>query len=70
MSAVIRCCQGGPCQQGRKPCPTPAACQVAAEEQNFYDWRWVLGSAVDGLVAAALVASVVGGFLMVWWAAL
>ena len=56
----------GPCQQGRVSCPTPEACEVDAEEPNFYGreyWREVLTDAaltacIAGLVMLAAVVAV------------
>ena len=48
----------GPCQQGRVPCPTPEACEVDAEEPNFYGrqyWCEVLTDAALTACVAALV---------------
>lgn len=28
------CCAGGPCNQGRKPCPTPQACLMEVDDDT------------------------------------
>lgn len=47
-------CHGGPCDRGRKPCPAPEACQLAADEAA---WRWLGGA---GVLAAAIVITAAG----------
>lgn len=48
----------GPCDQGRKPCPTPWACEV--EEPDTDPTKVVIG---DTLIAAVLLGVVV---LLAW----
>ena len=43
----------GPCDQGRLPCPCPAACQFEDEPPEPDHLRVVV---VDGLIAAGIVA--------------
>ena len=43
----------GPCDQGRLPCPCPAACQFEDEPPEPSSYRVVL---IDGLIAAVIVA--------------
>lgn len=48
----------GPCEQGRKPCPCPAACQITADDPTRVS-GWFIGavyliSAVTALAAIAL----------------
>ncbi len=45
----------GPCDQGRLPCPCPAACQFEDEPPEPNSHRVVL---IDGLIAAVIVATV------------
>ena len=45
----------GPCDQGRLPCPCPAACQFDDEEPEPDSYRVVL---IDCLIAAVIVATV------------
>ncbi len=45
---------GGPCNQGRKKCPTPAACLL---EEHEVDHR---GLIFDVVIAVALTACVMG----------
>lgn len=54
----------GPCNQGRLPCPTPAACGL--EEPPEHDHARVV--LMDLLVAAVAFAVVVG--IVVLWVAL
>ena len=42
----------GPCDQGRKPCPCPAACQFEDEPPEHDSVRVVL---IDVLIACAIV---------------
>jgi hypothetical protein len=48
---VIPRCSGGGCNQGRRPCQTPDACQVPEDEG-----RGVVAGAIYGLVAWLAVA--------------
>lgn len=59
-------CCNGPCQQGRLPCPTPAACRVVAE----MDHDDGIGC-IAGLMTAigALAALILLGLLIAWVAA-
>lgn len=43
----------GPCDQGRLPCPCPAACQFEDEPPEPDSYRVVL---IDALIAAVIVA--------------
>ncbi|CAB4151837.1 hypothetical protein UFOVP601_37 [uncultured Caudovirales phage] len=45
---------GGPCNQGRKKCPTPAACMI---EEHEVDHRGLL---FDCVIAIALTACILG----------
>jgi hypothetical protein len=47
----------GPCDQGRLPCPCPAACQFEDEPPEPDSYRVVL---IDGLTAAVIVLGVAG----------
>lgn len=49
----------GPCDQGRKPCPTPWACEV--EEPKHDPVRVVLFDAVIAVMILACVAMIVVG---------
>ena len=55
---VMKCCYG-PCEQGRRKCPTPEMCQVETEEPT----RW-WDALVSDTVVAVLAVTVIG--LMVW----
>lgn len=49
----------GPCEQGKKPCPTPEACRVPDEGQKMY---WEDVTIAVGLTAFVLfLIFVVGG---------
>lgn len=50
----------GPCDQGRKPCPTPEAC-----EMNDAD---IVGMAKGLVIAVALVAAAIGCASLIVWA--
>lgn len=56
-------CNGDSCQQGRLPCRTPQACEVADEDDvDPLSFSWLL-------VAVALTgAAVVVGNLLFWFA--
>ena len=45
----------GPCDQGRLPCPCPAACQFEDEPPEPSSYRVVF---VDAMIAAVIVATV------------
>ena len=47
---MVKSCDG-PCEQGRRECPTPWACEV--EEPDNTSYRVVL---IDGLIAAVIIA--------------
>lgn len=50
-------CRGDSCHQGRLPCQTPQACEVAEEDDGpVYDWV--------GIILAALMLVFVFG--MIW----
>jgi hypothetical protein len=51
----------GPCDQGRKPCPTPEACEVQEPEHNIL--RVVLSDIAIGVLLMALIALVVWGLV-------
>lgn len=58
-------CQSGPCQQGRKLCPTPEACQMAAADpprppMRGGDFLRLLGIALAGWAAIALTLLAMG----------
>lgn len=57
----IRRCGGDSCQQGRAPCRTPAACEVAEDEGvDPLSFSWLL-------VAVALTGvAVIVGNLLLW----
>ena len=59
MDKVVRMkyCRGDSCQQGRMPCQTPQACEVAEEDTPpAYDWI--------GLMLAAVAIIIFWG--MIW----
>lgn len=49
----------GPCEQGRKPCPTPWACEVEEPEHDML--RVVLFDVIVALMVLACVAMIVWG---------
>lgn len=51
----MRAC-GGACQQGRKPCPCPQACQISSEEELVSIVKTIL-AVLCGLLALALIMS-------------
>ena len=58
----IKRCAGESCQQGRLPCLTPQACEIAEEDDEVdpLSFSWLL-------VAVALVAvAVIAGNLLFW----
>lgn len=58
----IRRCGGDSCQQGRMPCRTPAACEVAEEDDGVdpLSFSWLL-------IAVALTGvAVIVGNLLFW----
>ena len=81
MSSLPRCT--GPCNQGRKPCPTPEACtlphtlpgQLGEDESGLMerlersDWAEVGAGIVKGVAAilVLLIALFAGGELREWY---
>lgn len=53
----MKYCRGDSCQQGRMPCQTPQACEVAEEDDD-------MGRDYVGLVLAVIVLACTFG--MVW----
>lgn len=49
----------GPCQQGRQACPTPEACELEAEEPDFYGRAHWLDLVCDAALAGALAGAVI-----------
>lgn len=60
----MKACHSNACQQGRKPCPTPCACEVPEADQDAIEgglsaivaiaaWAWltILVFAAAGLIA-------------------
>jgi hypothetical protein len=48
----------GPCEQGRKPCPSPEACQVSGDDLGASVWFWAvlaIGMVSAGFLFAVLV---------------
>ena len=45
----------GPCDQGRLPCPCPAACQFEDEPPEPSSYRVVF---VDAMIAAVIIAAI------------
>lgn len=52
----MRC--NGPCDQGRRPCPTPEACETAAEISLQEEWRAAARSVVFAFLVIVFVAAV------------
>ena len=50
----MRCC-GGPCQQGRKPCPTPDACELDEDEED----RLALATVIVAVATVIIVLTAV-----------
>lgn len=58
----------GPCQQGRMPCPTPEACEVEADEREFYGREHWLDMLQGAVVVAVLAGSaILAGVLVAGW---
>ena len=55
---MVKTCNG-PCEQGRKECPTPWACE--REEKPYSDPRWYY---LPEFIVAALM---VGALVFSWW---
>lgn len=51
----------GPCDQGRLPCPCPAACQFEDEPPEPSSYRVVLIDCVIAAVIVAVIAAIVLG---------
>lgn len=49
----------GPCAQGRRACPTPAACQCGDDDDTGLP-----GPAMSAVIAVGLVAVIVAGSLL------
>lgn len=49
----------GPCEQGRRECPTPWACEV--EEPDNSSYRAVLKDCVIAVILVAVIAAIVLG---------
>ena len=45
----------GPCDQGRLPCPCPAACQFEDEPPKPSSYRVVF---IDAMIAAVIIAAI------------
>lgn len=66
-----RICSADQCQQGRAPCPCPAACEVpehaARQQQDEADARReIIITAVAALAAAGLVVFLVKTAIFAW----
>lgn len=57
---MVKCCNGGPCDQGRKPCPTPEACEL--EETSLCATR-----IKDAVVAVLLVFAIIAYVVLSSW---
>jgi hypothetical protein len=57
---MVNCCNGGPCCQGRAPCPTPEACEL--EETSLYATR-----IKDAVVAVLLVFAIIAYVVLSSW---
>ncbi len=51
-------CASGPCEQGRRRCPTPQACQRGTDNDALGAARGCVRAVVLGLVAWAVVGTV------------
>jgi hypothetical protein len=58
---TLPACNGGPCNCGRNPCPTPDACQLAEPTTG----EWVSQVFWPALISIALVA-VLGAIALLW----
>jgi hypothetical protein len=45
----------GPCDQGRKPCPTPQACEIETTEERLFRLMGVAVMTVGVIVVLVLV---------------
>jgi hypothetical protein len=73
---VYRACNDGPCDHGRKPCPSPQACRLPDGERKpglavrFYFWvqrqKELQRSDLDGLPWVAFPIAFLLGLLVPW----
>ena len=56
-------CKDGPCQQGRKPCPTPDACQMPERPSSRSGDLWLVTALVLAGWAAVVLTLVAVGMM-------
>ena len=57
----MKCCYG-PCEQGRRKCPTPEACQVEVEEPDRW-WDVIVSDTAIALMCVVAIGLIVWGVI-------